>query len=126
MVAPLRTAIAPICDSAMMRAVSRTLTSGVTSGLSWLRRSSRMTTPPIAQQQAYNSARQRQVSGPSALRKIASAALDRVGPDAEALERARAESGGDRDVGSVAPARDQDAHGAPLGAAEIAGRACAA
>src|SRR6187551_3086823 len=40
--------------------------------------------------------------------------LNLVGPDAEALERAGAERGGDRDVGGVAPARDQDAPGARL------------
>jgi hypothetical protein len=35
----------------MMRAVSRTLTSVVTSGLSWVKRSSRIMNPPIAQLQ---------------------------------------------------------------------------
>src|SRR5215471_10261006 len=71
MAAPLRTAIAPMCDSAMMRAVSRTLTSGVTSGLSWVKRSNRIHKPSDRTALAYDAARQRQMSGSSTLRKIA-------------------------------------------------------
>src|SRR6185436_13208232 len=92
--------------------------------LSWVKRSNRITTPPIAASVqrcsstagfgSVNSAQNRDLRG--TLR----AARDLVGPDAEALERARAESGGDRDVG-VAPACDQDAPGAGLVVAWIEG-----